>query len=41
MNLIDANIEQIVFSDHAVSDDRIIKAGVDAMFSFLVRYPSS
>jgi AcrR family transcriptional regulator len=36
MGLLDAIIEQIMFGDHAVSDDRIIQAGVDAMYNFLV-----
>lgn len=36
MGLLDAIIEQIVFANHEVSDDRIIQAGVDAIFKFMV-----
>lgn len=35
--ILDTVIEQIIFDDHVISDDRIAQAGVDAMFDFLVR----
>lgn len=35
MGLLDVIVEQIVFSDHTVSDDRILHAGVDAMLRLL------
>lgn len=36
MGLLDVVVEQIVFGDHVIPDDRIAQAGVDAMFDFLV-----
>lgn len=35
MGLFDVIVEQIVFGDHMVSDDRILHAGVDAMLRLL------
>jgi AcrR family transcriptional regulator len=35
MGLLDVIVEQIVFGDHTVSDERILQVGVDAMFKFL------
>ena len=34
--ILDTVIEQIVFGDHAISDERIVQVGIDAMFDFLV-----
>lgn len=34
--ILDAVIEQIVFGGHAIYDERIVQAGIDAMFGFLV-----
>jgi hypothetical protein len=35
-NIIGSTVDQIVFSENQIEDDRIIDAGVDAIFQFLI-----
>lgn len=35
-NIISSTVEQIVFSENQIADDRIVDAGVDAIFQFLI-----